>query len=128
MPKEFINPDTLSTPPGYSHVVKAGNLVFISGQIAVDPNGQVVGVGDIEAQARQVFANLETAVKAGGGRREDIVSITIYLINPDHLTAYRSAREQFFGSKPPASTLLFISGLARPEILLEIEATAVIGD
>ena len=128
MPKEFINPDTLSTPPGYSHVVKAGNLVFISGQIAVDPNGQIVGIGDIDAQARQVFANLEAAVKAGGGRKEDIVDITIYLIEREHLAAYRSARDQFFPCNPPASTLLFITGLARPEIMLEIEATAVIGD
>ncbi|MBI4201400.1 MAG: RidA family protein [Chloroflexi bacterium] len=127
MPKQFINPSTLSTPTGYSHVVKTGTLAFIAGQVAVEKGGNVVGTGDIEAQARQVFANLDTAVKSAGGRKQDIVSTTVYLTNRDHLTAYRKAREVYFGSSNlPTSTLLFISGLARPELLMEVEAIAVI--
>ncbi len=128
MPKEFINPDSLSKPPSYSHVVKAGNLVFIAGQIAVNSSGDVVGAGDIEAQAQQIFANLDAAMKAAGGTREDIVATTVYIINRDDLPGFRKAREQFFGNVRPTSTLLLISGLARPELLLEIQAIAVIGE
>lgn len=128
MPKQFINPNTLSRPTGYTHVAKAGNLVFISGQVAVNPSGEVVGAGDFEAQAHQVFDNLDAAVKAAGGTKEDIVATTVYMLDRDHLPAFRRVRDHFFGARPPASTLLFITGLARPELLLEVEAVAVIGD
>ena len=128
MPREFINPDAISRPTGYTHVVKTGNLVFIAGQIAANPNGEIVGAGDFEAQAQQVFANLDAAVRAAGGTKADIVATTVYMLDRDHLPTFRRVREQFFGSRPPASTLLFITGLARPELLLEVEATAVIGD
>ena len=127
MPKEFINPSTIHQPTGYTHVVKSGNTVFIAGQVAMDKNGQVVGEGDIEAQTRQALANLEAAVKAAGGKKEDILSITTYILDRDDLPGLRKAREGFFDN-PPASTLLVISGLARPEFLIEIEARAVIGD
>jgi len=128
MPNEFINPDTLSKPTGYTHVVKAANLVFIAGQVAVNPSGDAVGIGDFETQAQQVFAILENAVKAAGGTKQDIVATTVYMLDRDHLPAFRMARDQFFGSDPPASTLLFITGLARPELLLEVEAVAVMGE
>ena len=93
----------------------------------MDKNGQIVGEGDIEAQTRQALANLEAAVKAAGGKKEDILSITTYILDRDDLPGLRKAREGFFDN-PPASTLLVISGLARPEFLIEIEARAVIGD
>ena len=128
MPKEFINPSTIHQPAGYTHVVKSGNTVFIAGQVAIDKNGQIVGEGDIEAQTRQALANLEAAVKAAGGKKEDILSITTYILQRDDLPGLRKAREGFFGDNPPASTLLVISGLARPEFLIEIEARAIIGD
>ena len=127
MPKEFINPSTIHQPTGYTHVVKSGSTVFIAGQVAMDKNGQIVGEGDIEAQTRQALANLEAAVKAAGGKKEDILSITTYILDRDDLPGLRKAREGFFDN-PPASTLLVISGLARPEFLIEIEARAVIGD
>ena len=126
MSKEFINPDATFRPTGYSHVVKAGDTVYIAGQIALNTQGEVVGTGDITAQTTQVLANLEEAVKAAGGKREDIVSITIYMTNRDDLPAFREARGEFFGKNPPTSTLLIISGLARPELLVEISAIAVI--
>ncbi len=128
MPGEFINPSTIHQPAGYTHVVKSGNTVFIAGQVAMDKNGQVVGEGDIEAQTRQALANLEAAVTAAGGKKEDILSITTYILDRDDLPGLRKARGNFFGDNPPASTLLVISGLARPEFLIEIEARAVIGD
>ena len=127
MPKEFINPSTIHQPTGYTHVVKSGSTVFIAGQVAMDKNGQIGGEGDIEAQTRQALANLEAAVKAAGGKKEDILSITTYILDRDDLPGLRKAREGFFDN-PPASTLLVISGLARPEFLIEIEARAVIGD
>jgi len=128
MPVEFINPSTIHQPTGYTHVVKSGNIVFIAGQVGMDKNGQVVGEGDIEAQTRQTLANLEAAVKAAGGKKEDILSITTYILDRNDLPGLRKARGDFFGDNPPASTLLVISGLARPEFLIEIEARAVIGD
>ena len=128
MHKEFMNPDALFRPTGWTQVVKAGNLVFIAGQTPVNQSGEVVGIGDIEAQAQVVFANLEAAVKAAGGRKEDIVATTTYMIDRDHLPIYRKVREQFFGNRPPANTLLFVAGLVVPEWLLEVEAVAVIGD
>lgn len=127
MPKQTNNPPALSKPTGYSHVVKAGNTVYFAGQIAVNAKGEVVGAGDARAQAKQVFANLEAAVKAAGGAKEDIVSITTYLVSREHIAAYREARIAFFGENPPASTLLIISGLAMPELLIEITAIAVLG-
>ena len=127
MPAEFINPSTIHQPTGYTHVVKSGNIVFIAGQVGVDKDGQVVGEGDIEAQTRQTLANLEAAVKAAGGKKEDILSITTYILDRNDLPGLRKARGDFFGDNPLASTLLVISGLARPEFLIEIEARAVIG-
>ena len=127
MPKQTINPPALSEPAGYSHVVKAGNTLYIAGQIARNAKGEVIGTGDARAQAKQVFANLEVAVKAGGGSKEDIVSITTYLVSREHIPAYREARVAFFGENPPTSTLLIISGLAMPELLIEVSAIAVLG-
>ncbi len=129
MSKQFINPEPLSRPTGYTHVVKDGNLVFIAGQVGADKNGSVVA-GDVLAQARQVLANLEECIKAAGGNRRDIVSITMYVVdtvNREQLPALRSMRADFFGDRPPAATLILVSGLARPELLIEIEARAVLG-
>ena len=122
---EFINPDSIHQPTGYTHVAKAGNQVFIAGQVAIDRSGEVVGVGDIEAQTRQALANLDEAVKAAGGTRKDIAAIRVYMINRDDLPGMRAGRGNFWET-PPASTLLFISGLVLPELLIEIEAVAVI--
>lgn len=130
MPKQFTNPEGLSRPTGYTHVVKAGGLVFIAGQVGADKNG-TVAAGDVLAQARQVLANLEVAVKAAGGTRQDIVSITMYVVDTvgrDVMPALRQMRAEFFGANAPAATLVFVSGLARAELLIEIEARAVVGD
>lgn len=127
MSKQSINPGTLSKPVGFSQVVKAGNMVFIAGQVSVDSKGEVVGKADIEAQARQVYANLEAAVKAAGGKKEDLAATTTYLVNREHVPTVRRVREAFYGANPPTSTLVIVSGLVRPEYLMEVEAIAVIG-
>ncbi len=127
MPVQFINPAAIHTPTGYSHVAKAGNLVSIAGQLSIDKDGNVVGEGDIQAQTKQALSNLEEAVKASGGTKEDIAAIRVYMTNRDDLEGMRQARAGFWEGTPPASTLLFISGLVRPEFLIEIEALAVVG-
>ena len=124
---QFINPSTIHKPVGYSHLAKAGNQVFIAGQLAIDKNGNMVGVGDIEAQTKQALANLDEAVMAAGGTRDDIAAIRVYMTNRDDLPGMRKARADFWKT-PPASTLIFITGLVRPEALIEIEATAIIED
>ena len=128
MPKEFINPSTIHDTGGrYTHIVKSGNTVFIAGQIGLDVAGNLVGEGDIEAQTRQVLVNLEAAVQAAGGKKEDIMCINTYILTRDDLPGLRKALQGFF-DPTPANTLLIVSGLARPELLVEIEAKAIVGE
>jgi enamine deaminase RidA (YjgF/YER057c/UK114 family) len=110
----------------YTHVVKIGPWVHIAGQTASNGKGEVVGIGDPKAQVEQVFANLTRAVESVGGTLADIVKTTVYVVGQDNLEAIREARVGKFGDKPPTSTLLVISGLARPEFMLEIEAVAYV--
>jgi enamine deaminase RidA (YjgF/YER057c/UK114 family) len=127
MAVERIQPDGLSRPPTYSQVVKAGNTIYIAGQVAQDEHGQLVGPGDIVAQANQVFENLAKALAAAGASFGDLVKTTIYVIDPRYREALREVRSKYLGSAPPpASTLVVVAGLARPEYLLEIEAVAVV--
>ena len=128
MTVERIQPDGLSRPPTYSQVVKAGNTIYIAGQVAQDEQGQVVGAGDFVAQANQVFENLGKALAAAGAGFGDLVKTTVYVTDPRYREALRDVRSKFLGSTPPpASTLVVVAGLALPEYLLEIEAVAVIG-
>ena len=124
---ERIQPDGLSRPPTYSHVVKAGNTIYIAGQVAQDEQGQVVGRGDITAQAVQVFENLKKALAAAGADFENLVKITVYVTDPRYREALAEVRNRYLGSALPASTLVVVAGLAQPDYLLEIEAVAVVG-
>jgi reactive intermediate/imine deaminase len=127
MPSQHINPEALSRSRGYSQVVKAGNTVYIAGQISVGSDGNVVGKGDAEAQVRQIWRNIEAAVKAAGGSLSNVVKTTTYVTNIQHAAAVRKVREELFQSiNPPTSTLLVVSGLASPDYLVEIEAIAVV--
>jgi reactive intermediate/imine deaminase len=109
---------------GYSHVAKAGDTVYIAGQIALDADGNLVGKGDAEAQTHQVYANLQAILEELGGSLEDIVKLTTYLTDRSHLETFRRVRNRFFEDPFPPNTLLFISGLAQPDYLVEIEAVA----
>ena len=125
---EHIQPSSLSNPgTRYTHVVKVGDWVFIAGQTSTAENGEIVGVGDPAAQVEQVYNNLGKAMESVGGKLTDIVKTTVYVVGREHLDAIRAAREGRFGGKPPTSTLLVISGLARPEFLIEVEAVAYVG-
>jgi enamine deaminase RidA (YjgF/YER057c/UK114 family) len=116
------------TALGYSQAVRAGNLLFVSGQVAVDERGQVVGGGDIRAHVDRVFRNVRAVVEAGGSRLDLVTKLTIFTTSMDYLPAIREARRETFGASGayPASTLVQVSGLARPEFLVEVEATAVV--
>jgi enamine deaminase RidA (YjgF/YER057c/UK114 family) len=127
----FLNPPTMSKPPGYTHVVEAtgpARIVYIAGQLGTDLGGKVVGqAGDFRAQAEQTFENLKAALAAVGATFKDVVKINNYLVDMSHLPIFREVRDQYLDmSAPPASTTIQISALARPGALLETEAVAIL--
>ena len=128
MPNQYLNPDTMSKPRGYTHVVKTGNTVYIAGQVSVGPDGNVLGKGDSEAQVRQIWRNIEAAVKAAGGAGlQNVVKTTTYITSINHAGGVRKVRDELFSTiNPPTSTLLVISELASPDFMVEIEAIAVV--
>lgn len=126
---EHINPDTLPAPRGYSHVVQAtgGRTIYISGQVALDRTGAIVGAGDLRAQTRQVFENLKAALAAVGATFGDVAKITIFMLDVSQSQIVREIRADFLvAGREPASTLVEIRRLAREEFLIEIEAVATL--
>ena len=132
MSKEIFSPATLPPPTGYSHVAKVnrGTLVYIAGQVSSDASGALVGEGNFEAQVEQVFKNVKLALEAAGATMADIVKLNSYLVaevSQDDLPKMRAIRDRYLNKeKPPASTLVVVSRLARPGWLIEIEAVAAI--
>ena len=128
MSHEIINPKSVhaTSGVGYSHVAKAGNTLYIAGQIALDPEGHLVGKDDIEAQTHQVYRNLQAILEELGGSLNNIVKLTTYLTDRSQLDTFRSVRNLYFSDPFPPNTLLFIKGLAHEDYLIEIEAIAVI--
>ena len=129
MAKQIINPPQMTAPRGYSYAVKkTGTPVFISGQVALDGQGKLVGENDATAQVEQVFRNLRTVVEASGGTLDDIVNLHIYVTDAACRPAVVAARERHFkAGQYPASTYLVVSALAVPQLLVEIEAVAMVG-
>lgn len=123
---ERIQPAGLSQARAYSHVVKAGNTVYIAGQVATDAQGNLVGRGDFPAQAVQVFENLGKALAAGGSSYQHLVKTTVFLTDARYRETYGEIRTRYLGETVPASTLVVVSGLASPDYLLEVEAIAVV--
>jgi reactive intermediate/imine deaminase len=124
-----INPPALSTPTGYTHVIEVtgpSKTIYISGQIAFDKDGKVVGAGDMKAQAEQVFKNLEAALTAAGAKFSDVVKMNTYVTDIDQAPAVREVRARYFGTTVPASTFVQVAKLVRPELLIEIEVIAVV--
>jgi 2-iminobutanoate/2-iminopropanoate deaminase len=128
MPKQIINPASMAPPSGYSYAVKKrGTPVFISGQVGLTAEGRLPGEGDIDAQTEQAFQNLRTVVEACGGSIDDIVKLTIFVTDPAFRSAVVSARQRHFKEGAyPASTYLVVSALAVPQLLVEVEAVAMI--
>jgi 2-iminobutanoate/2-iminopropanoate deaminase len=125
-----INPEGMNKPfANYCHVVtaeEAKKFVFCAGQVAADPDGNVLPPDDFEAQAKMVMENLTKALAAGGAKISDVVKITIYICNPHDVPKARGVLQKYFAGHPPGSTLCILRGLAVPTFLLEIEAIAVV--
>ncbi len=116
-------------PPTYSQAVKvtgAKTILFLAGQVAYDDKGNPAHRGDFTAQARAVFRAVKAQVEAGGGTMQSIVKLNTYLTDIRHRADLVPVREEFFGKKTPASTLVAVSALAHPDWLIEVEAIAVI--
>ena len=131
MEKEFLNPVGLPVLPGFSQVVTAteGKIVFISGQVALDANNEMVGKGDLRAQVVQTFENLKGALAAVGATFDDVLKTNTYIVNytPDMLGVVREVRSRYLPQeKPPASTLIGVQALVLEDLLIEIEAFALL--
>jgi 2-iminobutanoate/2-iminopropanoate deaminase len=129
MATKTIQPKSLSDPrPRYSHgiVAEGGKLLFIAGQTASDKEGNVVGKGDIEAQARQVFKNLTAVLQEAGGTLDNIVMTTTYIVDRQYREGYNRVRKDQYKKAPPTSTLVIVKGLAHEDYLIEIAGIAVL--
>ena len=134
MKKEYVNPKELGAAPRfYSHAVSVaapGKLVYVSGQVSWGPDGQVVGKGDMRAQCEQVFRNVSTVLQASGAGWGDVVKMNAFMVGMDeaNVAAFREIRSRYL--KPgqlPASTLVGVTRLVQPELLLEVEVVAAPG-
>jgi 2-iminobutanoate/2-iminopropanoate deaminase len=129
MVREYIKPAGLSlahaAAASYDYAVRAGDLVFMSGQVARNAAGETVGIGDFEAQAIQVHENLKVVCASAGGSLDDIIDVRMYILDRAHRPILNAIRKRYHpGPNFPCSTLLIIGGLANPDYLLEIEAVA----
>lgn len=123
----IAEPEGVAPGNGYTNVVHGtGRFIAVSGQIALDEKGELVGEGDAEAQARQVFENLRRCLAAAGAGFEDVIKLTYFVTDVAHLPAVRKARDAFIDTaRPPASSAVQVAALFRPDLLLEVEAFAL---
>jgi enamine deaminase RidA (YjgF/YER057c/UK114 family) len=128
-----IDPAGVPAPPGgwYSHAVRVevgdGALLFVSGQVALDENGDIVGAGDMKRQAEQVFDVLERILTDQGATFRDVVSIRTYVTDMSLLSAYGAVRSRHITGTPPTSTTVQVARLFRPEALVEVDLVAAVG-
>jgi reactive intermediate/imine deaminase len=126
--RRFLSPESLPPPAGYTHVVDApaGRIVYISGQVPLDAGGELVGAGDLGAQVRQVFENLSRALEAAGASWTDVVKLNYFVRDVSRLESVRAIRNEYVDTeRPPASTLVEVSGLFHDDVLIEIDAVAI---
>ncbi|MFD3616406.1 RidA family protein [Streptomyces sp. NPDC058676] len=123
-------PDGVAPAAAYTHVVTgAGRFVAVSGQLALDEDGKLVGAGDPAAQARQVFENLRRCLAAAGAAFDDVVKLTFFVTDMAHMPAIRAVRAAHIpDDRLPAASAVQVAALVRPEFLMEIEAFAVVGE
>lgn len=123
-------PDGVAPAAAYSHVVLGtGRFVAVSGQLALDEDGKLVGAGDPAAQARQVFENLRRCLAAAGATFDDVVKLTFFVTDMAHMPAVRAARDAHIpADRLPAASAVQVAALVRPEFLMEIEAYAVVSE
>ena len=128
MAKTTLQPSSMGVPAApYVPGTKRGSLVFTAGQVAFDREGNIVGKRDVKAQTRQTLLNLKTVLEEGGATLADVMKTTVYLVDIAHFTDMNEVYTEFFGHQKPARTTVE-ARLARPELLVEIEAIAVIAD
>jgi reactive intermediate/imine deaminase len=126
----FINPEGMPAAFGYTHVVEVRNArtIYVSGQVALNKEGQVVGAGDLAAQTKQVFENISTALEAAGAGFHNVVKLTFFMTDITQMQVVRDIRDQYVNTEnPPASSAVEIRRLIREDLLIEIEAIAVAG-
>jgi len=132
MPKKAVTSDRLRPPRGHfsqaTTVEARGRLVFISGMTARRNDGSIAGIGDIEAQTRQVCENLKAAIEAAGGTLDDICRVDVYVRNMEHFEQIHEVRREYFKAPAPASTMVEVSKMASPDYLIEINAIAVLDE
>lgn len=123
------NPAGVHATKGYAHAARMGDILFVSGQVAQNEQGEIVGRGDPAAQVEQIFKNMQAVLTASGSSLERVGKINILSTSMDYLPAIRAVRDRVFApvGHVPASTLAIISSLAHPDYLVEIEAIAAIG-
>ena len=132
MPKQQIVSKKLAQPSGhFSHatmVAAEGRMVFISGMTSRRPDGSIAGIGDIEAQTRQVCENVKAAVEQAGGTMDDICRVDVYVRNMEQFDQIHKVRREYFKAPAPASTMVEVCKMTSPDYLIEMSAIAVIGD
>ncbi len=132
MPKQQIKTDRIRQPSGHfsqaTMIEARGRLVFISGMTSRRPDGTIAGIGDIEAQTRQVCENLKAAVETAGGSMDDICRVDVYVRNMEHFDLIHKVRREYFKPPAPASTMVEVCKMTSPEYLIEINAIAVLND
>lgn len=128
MNHQQITPQGAFVTPAFSHgVLASGRLLTIAGQLALEPDGSTHAPNDLDAQITKVWSQIRAVVEAAGGSMGDLVKITSYVTDPAHIEAVVASRAEVFpGGQAPASALLVVKALARPEFLVEIEALAVL--
>ena len=126
MAHEILNLSKVHPTKGYSHVAKAGNTLYIAGQVAKDLEGNLVGKGDFETQVRQVFTNLKNILEEAEGGIQNIVKMTTFLTHFDYIETYRNVRDEFIQEPFPPNTLLIVNSLAMAEYMIEVEAIATL--
>jgi reactive intermediate/imine deaminase len=130
MTKRQIRTNTVREPIGhFSQAIEAdasGKLVFISGMTARRADGSIAGIGDIEAQTRQVCENIKAAVEAAGGTMDDVCRVDVFVRNIEQFDKIHKVRREYFGSPPPASTMVEVTKMVSPDYLIEINAIAVV--
>ncbi len=126
MVHKILKLESVHSTIGYSHAAKAGNTVYIAGQIAKDVDGTIVGRDDFKKQARQVHENLKNILEEAEGSLQNIVKMTTFLTHYGYIETYRSVRNEYFPEPCPPNTLLIVESLALPDYMIEVEAVAIL--
>ncbi|MCS7068640.1 MAG: RidA family protein [Meiothermus sp.] len=123
---QLFQPEGIYQPATYNHAMRAGNTIYVAGQVARDESGNLVAPNDAAGQARQVYRNLGRVLEAAGVEPKHVVKVTTYLVDPADSKAVSEVRLEFFGEHRPPHTGLIVAGLGSPEVKVEVEVIAVV--